>query len=126
MPVTLGPHGSNFEDVVETLQGFIPLDQGLEVEIKGVKTKMCVFTLCFIGDMPQQQANAGFKSQRATLGCRFCFTDTDDRGDLNYDIVREGRYHRQTLQMRKEMDSLPTARDREKYGKKWGLNKDCK
>ena len=52
LPLTLGPHGSNLDDVVHALKSLIPLDEGIPPEIKGMKTTVFVFILCFIGDMP--------------------------------------------------------------------------
>jgi len=79
LPLTLGPHGSNFEDVVMALQAMYDLDGGLRLQINGIDTFVCVFTLAYLGDMPQQQENSGFKSQNATLGCRFCFVPATER-----------------------------------------------
>ena len=122
LPLTLGPHGSNFEDVVSALKALIPLDRGVRVELKGQPTTMCVFCLCYIGDMPQQQENSGFKSQRATRGCQFCFIDESNRGDLEYDTVEHGRYHYQSLDMCNELNSKNTAKLRNNYARDWGIN----
>src|SRR5271168_1425078 len=112
LPLTLGPHGSNFDDVVAALKSLIPLDRGTLLDIKGIPTMMCAFTLCYIGDMPQQQENSGFKTQRATRGCRFCFVKDTARGDLDFNTVEHGRYHYQTINMRKEMESLLTKKQK--------------
>jgi hypothetical protein len=37
-----------------------------------VKWFVNISTLAYIGNMPQQQANSGCKTQRANLGCRNC------------------------------------------------------
>ena len=37
IPITLGPHGSNFADVVEALAPLRDLDQGVTMEIKNPK-----------------------------------------------------------------------------------------
>jgi len=78
---------------------------------------MCVFTLCYTGDMPQQQENSGFKTQRGT---RFCFIDETIRGDLDYNVIDEGRYHYQTMSMRKGMNELRTKKDKNTRATKWG------
>jgi hypothetical protein len=123
IPLTLGPHGSNFADVVDALKaGLIPLDRGIETEINGETVRLCVFTHAFLGDMPQQQKNSMMKTQRGNLGCRFCFAAVDDRGNLGYDSLQNGRYHFQTVEMRKDLESHHTIRAREKYGTKWGLD----
>lgn len=77
----------------------------------------------YVGDMVQQQWNAGFLGARAKLGCRSCFiSDSDGRGDLEYDIVDYGRYHYQTLALRKEIHRLPKGRQREALGSKLGMH----
>ena len=121
LPITLGPHGSNFDDVVDTMKEFQLLDKGVLVEINGEPTNMCVFTMCYCGDMPQQQENSGFKSQRATLGCRFCFIDETTRGDLKFDVSHQGRYHNQTISIRKGIDKLRFKGDKETVTRRWGM-----
>jgi hypothetical protein len=66
---------------------------------------ICAFTHAFLGDMPQQRKNSMMKTQRGNLGCRFCFAAVDDRGNLGYDSLQDGRYHFQTLEMRKDLES---------------------
>ena len=75
----------------------------------------------FIGYMPQQQENAGFRTQRAKRGCRFCFIEESIRADLDFDIINEGRYHHQTIAMRDHLESIKGTGNREKYASKWGL-----
>jgi len=50
-PITLSPHGSNFNDVVGALQSLENLDRGVTVTINGI---LCVPTVYYLGDMPQQ------------------------------------------------------------------------
>jgi len=107
LPMTLGPHGQNFDDAVDALQILRPLEEGVLMDIGGKQCLICAFTLCYTGDMPQQQENAGFKTQRAELGCRFCFIKASERDNLEFDVKICGRYHHQTIAMRKEKDSLP-------------------
>lgn len=127
IPITLGPHGSNFADVVEALVPLRDLDQGLTMEIKNPKldingpVQVCAFTLMFIGDMPQQQANSGNKSQRAILGCRSCFISKNERGNLDYDIVANGRFHHQAVQMRRQLNAIEQPRAREAKGTELGM-----
>jgi hypothetical protein len=46
----------------------------------------------------------------------------DDRGNLSYDFLHNSRYHFQTLEMRKDLESHRTIKAREDYGTKWGLD----
>ena len=120
-PLTLGPHGSNFDDFINAMQGLRYFDKGVVLELPQ-PTRVCAFTLCFLGDMPQQQANAGFKSQRANLGCRYCLIPAESRKDLNYDIIRNGRFHMQTMQQRSEMNAIRSTVKREEFASRWGLS----
>ena len=121
LPVTLGPHGSNFEDVVRALVHLAELDEGLILEIKGQRTFVCAFPLFYTGDMPQQQWNAGMKTQRAKLGCRMCYISDAERGNLDYYLVRNGRYHFQTMSLRKKMNTKGITAKRT-FATQWGLN----
>jgi hypothetical protein len=120
-PLTLGPHGSNFPDVISSLTGLTALDQGMELDITGTgqRVRISAFCLAFLGDMPQQQDNAGFKRPTAVRSCRQCLVTEENRGNLDFDIVRMGRYHHQTLYIRNVADHKPrTAREQlcRKYG----------
>jgi hypothetical protein len=122
-PLALGPHGSNFADVISAMKARLAaLDRGLETQINGEPILLCVSTLAYLGDMPQQQKNSSMKTQRAILGCRFCFITTKQRGDLSYDTFLCGRYHFQTIEMRKDMEAKKTKSAKEKYARKWGLD----
>lgn len=99
-PLILGPHGSNLDNVMRALQGLRNLDRSVVLELLQ-PTRVCAFVMCFLGDMPQQQANSGFKLQRATKGCCFCLISADARGNLDYDIIKEGRFHSHVLQQRR-------------------------
>ena len=124
-PFTIGPHGSNFSDVVDGVRSLATLDRGVEVEIPGMgKVMLLAFPIAFIGDMPQQQKNSGMKTQRAHLGCRFCHVNSEERGALDYDIFLEGRYHHTVMSMREDLDALPTRAAREAYGTQWGIDPD--
>ena len=100
----------------------VALDRGLETQVNGETILLCVSTLAYLGDMPQQQKNSSMKTQRANLGCRYCFISSEERGDLLYDTFLDGRYHFQTIEMRKDMEASATKMDREKYATEWGLD----
>jgi hypothetical protein len=112
-PITLGPHGSNLADVISTLKRLSQLDYGIETEIHGKKTKLVAYAHMFLGDMPQQQDNAGFKRQIANRGCRQCLPTEEDHSNLEYDTVLLGRYHHQTVNIRTLAESRgQTAREK--------------
>lgn len=71
--------------------------------------------------MPQQQENSGCMSQRASLGCRFCFIDSHDREKLDIDMIVTGRFHHDTMRIRKQMSTLDKTRAAI-YGREQGLD----
>jgi len=98
--LTLAPYGSDFDDIVNAMAPFLrALDKGKIVMINGCETFICASTLAFVGDMPQQQKNAGMMSQNAKLGCRFCLVSSEQRGDLDFDIIMKARQHYGVLKL---------------------------
>lgn len=82
--LTLGPHGSDFNDVARSLHtGMKALDTGCVLMVNGVQTLVWAPVMAYLGDMKQQQKSAGFLGPRATRSCRFCDADTHNRGDLD-------------------------------------------
>ncbi|KAL9036395.1 MAG: hypothetical protein Q9180_004325 [Flavoplaca navasiana] len=120
-PLTLGPHGSNLDDVLDSLVSLKELDKGIVLDLPQ-RTRVCVFPLCMTGDMPAQNKNSGFKTQRATLGCRFCVIPKDLRDQLDYDVIQNGRFHFKVLQQRDEMKAIRATARREAYATLWGLS----
>ncbi|KAF1935730.1 hypothetical protein EJ02DRAFT_428167 [Clathrospora elynae] len=123
-PLTLGPFGANWEDVVKSLMHLTKLEAGVEVILDdGTPVVVCAPCLCYIGDMPQQQANSGCKSQNAQHFCRHCLISSDERGNLGYNTIINGRYHFEMIQCRTEADSK-AARERNEIFQELGLAKD--
>ena len=120
--LTLGPHGANINDVVEAFSKPIQnLDRGMELEINGDMEKVCAFSITFLGDMPQQADNGGFMRHNARRGCRTCFCLKEERSDLKYDVVRNGRYHWETMQQREYARDLDSTKDRNDFVKDFGV-----
>ncbi|TFB02594.1 hypothetical protein CCMA1212_005569 [Trichoderma ghanense] len=126
-PLTLGPHGSNFDDVVRSLSTLGDLDRGRQVEIEGKQVVLCVPILCFTGDMPQQAQNSGFRGPRADKFCRSCFCGEQAAKShygpdvLHFDIITHGRYHHQSLAMTDQIEAITARRDGTQYGTQWGV-----
>lgn len=52
-PLTLGPHGSNFVDVIEAIKLLATLDRRIKVYILGIGNVLLVaFTIAFLSNMP--------------------------------------------------------------------------
>ena len=114
-PLTLGPHGSNTEDVVTALApGLAKLDEGVPMEINGSKKIICAFVLAFTGDMPQQNENCGMMGPTANFSCRYCMVDAPNRGDLKFDVRKHARIHREHIHSLRKMNKMaPTLREAE-------------
>lgn len=122
LPLTLGPHGSNMKDVVNAIgPSNSPFEEGTVMSIDGLPTEMFAFTCAFTGNMPQQRQNSGMLNQRANFGCRSCFAEKKDRGNLDYNIISCGRYHYQTMAIKDYMRTL-TASKRPAYSKATGIS----
>ena len=108
--LTLGPHGAGLSDVVEAFAKPIQkLDRGTQLEVNGNLEAVCAFVITFLGDMPQQADNVGFMRHSARMGCRICYCLKEERGDLGFDIVANGRYHWETQSQRDYMTDLDTV-----------------
>lgn len=124
-PLTLGPYSSNFADVVEAIKLLATLNQGIEVYIPGRGNVLLVaFTIAFLSDMPQQQKNSRIKTQRANLSCRIYYIYANFRGILDYNVFLEGRYYYTVIDMRRDIDSLPTKAARDAYRVEQGIDPD--
>ncbi|KAI1485633.1 hypothetical protein F5X96DRAFT_674446 [Biscogniauxia mediterranea] len=127
-PIVLGPHASEFSDVIAALRTMAYLDQGIVQEINGQEVRTCAFTMCYIGDMPQQAENSGLKGPRAHRFCRCCHARSGQKAVdpevlLRFDIVTHGRFHVQTTEMQSMMkNQLTNASAVARYGKQWGMS----
>ena len=120
--LTLGPHGASMQDIVKSFETkFQQLERGLLVSVNGEQVLMNAFVLCYTGDMPQQAANCGFLAQNAQIGCRICRCPKEKRGDLNYDIILNGRYHHEILQQREQGQELLLSGERDEFWRSHGL-----
>ena len=119
-PLTLGPHGSNLNNVMDTLHGIRDLDRGMTMTIDGEEKTVCAYIMAYLGDMPQQNENAGFKKHIADRGCRTCLITSKERHQLSFDVVKNGRYHFQMMHLRKYAESLNKIR-KAQFCKKWRM-----
>jgi len=63
-------------------------------------------------------------SQNARLGCRNCLINQLDhgRGNLEYDIIANSRYHHETMRLRTLMDMTTTLRAKTKIASDYGFD----
>lgn len=124
-PLTLGPYSSNIAGVVETIGMFLrALDSGKIIDIDGRKVMLCAITFVFLGDILQQQENAGMLSQKATIGCRFCLTVSNDRGNLDADLVSNSKYYWELERIRQFIAnlSMTATTTRTKFARTFGMD----
>jgi hypothetical protein len=106
-PITLGPFGAKWEDIVAALVHLRDLEFGIEIQLDtGEHVTVCAPCLAYVGDMPQQQNNAGCKSQNAKFFCRSCLIGPKDKGNIRYDVVANGRYHFEMKRVRAEANHM--------------------
>ncbi|KAI8177284.1 hypothetical protein K4K51_005651 [Colletotrichum sp. SAR 10_75] len=120
---------SNFNDTIQALQSLSQLDKEVVMNINSVDTIVCVPTLCYISDMPQQDKNSGFRGPKANKFCRFYFisqTAVKSRkasNILDFNVVTHSQYHYQTIEMQKEIESKGTKTATKAFASQWGLSK---
>jgi hypothetical protein len=120
--LTLGLHGSSFDDVLYNIsEGMLSMHKGFHADINGTKTYIRAFMVCVAGDMPQAADTMGYLRFNATKGCRACYCNQEDRGDLYYNTDDNGRYHFDEQQIREEGNALPTKAQREEHFKRHGM-----
>lgn len=122
---TIGPFGADNWQLAETLKAdSINADYGVPVLIfkENAMKIASVFCVSYIGDMPQQNKNAGCKSQKAIRGCRSCFLSEDAYGDLDQDVRENGRYAGHMKHLRREYDKLNTVSAKDKFATTWGIS----
>jgi len=78
-PLTLTPHGSELKVVIYAMgDPLAALDRGQIMNINGIQTFVCAYTMVVTGDMPQQHDNSGFLRQSAIYGCNFCLCSKEE------------------------------------------------
>lgn len=118
--LTLELHDSNFNDVVDALQNLRHFDQDVVLELLQ-STRICIFALCFLEDMSQQQANAEFKTQRANKDCCMCLIFADAHADLEFNIVRQDRFYTYAMQQRRKLEIIHIKTKKKEFASKWDL-----
>lgn len=68
--------------------------------------------------------NCGFLGPRATHSCRSCFVADLEKSNLDYNILKNGRFHHKAYRMRKHVSTLRTMREKAEYCRNNGLDLD--
>ncbi|KAI1822978.1 hypothetical protein F4861DRAFT_540483 [Xylaria intraflava] len=107
MPLTLGPHASNDDDVWKQIgHSLRDVENGVSVDLHGIPSFIHAHVIFLAGDFPQQQENSGFRRPTAKQGCRMCDVTLTDRGDLNFDLTsgEHERHHHEIMRQRALMN----------------------
>lgn len=123
-PITLAPFAAKWGDVIYPLMHLKEPGIGIEISLdNGIMKTVCAPCIPFVGDMPQQQANAGCKNQKADHYCRSCLISSKDdyKNNADFDIVANGRFHFETERVRRNALTLP-KRSRDKLFTSFGLS----
>ncbi len=106
LSLTLESHDSNFSNVVDTLSFMTELNAELITFIDDKELFLCVFILVYIKNMFQQQKNFDFMNHEAYYDCRFCFIHSNDRINLEFNIIKEDWFHHEVMCMWKNMKQM--------------------
>ncbi|KAI1102952.1 hypothetical protein F4804DRAFT_247491 [Jackrogersella minutella] len=124
MPITMGPHSSNDDDVWIQIGGKLrELEEGFVFNLHGEPSFASAHVMFLAGDSPQQQDNSGFRRPTAKQGCRMCDVTLTSRGDLNFDLTsgEHERYHHEILRQRASVASQETKKEKEDEADNFGL-----
>ena len=89
----IAPFGCSTADILKCLEDeTLELGAGVMCELDGKPTRLLMFPLAITGDMPQQNHNCGVMLPTSRHSCHGCLVSKDQRGDLDFDTVWNGRY----------------------------------
>ena len=124
--LTLGPHGANLSQTVSCFKkAFQDLLLGKEFCINGECVILNISVIAFTADMPQQAVNSGALAHQANIGCRSCYCPKEFRGDMEYDIVENGRYYFDVALKRFQGQDIQGKLQSHDFFRKHGLQKQA-
>ncbi|RPA84560.1 hypothetical protein BJ508DRAFT_303666 [Ascobolus immersus RN42] len=108
--LAIGPMGVKFATILAVLQDELEkLQNGIEVMYKGEKRLLIASNIALLGDMLQQNTNAGIRGPKATVCCRSCMASKNDRGNINFNTCEKARTLWNQLRLRKHIDETEEA-----------------
>ena len=84
---------------------------------------ICAFKLILINDIFQQVNNNEFLHHFARKECRSCYYSKKKRRNLKYNVIVDGKYHREVINQRKYVNDL-TNKDKNIYLQEMKIKKD--
>lgn len=119
----MGPMGCDLYAVMDVLgKSYRKLEDGsVVVWMNDREYRAYVFDLAYIGDMPQQNKNAGVANHKGDVSCRLCHVDIEARHNLSYDIYHNARFYHREEERRSESLKKRTQGDRKTALRETGL-----
>ncbi|KAH8745707.1 hypothetical protein BGZ57DRAFT_778289, partial [Hyaloscypha finlandica] len=74
-------------DIIRVLVSLRPLDKGITTVINSEETILCIFTLNFLTNLVGGNTTINIKGIKAKKYCRFCYIDSNKRGNLDYNML---------------------------------------
>ena len=94
-------HETIFDDVVNFFfKSIRKFDRNLNFEINEKMIEICSYVINLIDDMFQQVENENFSHYNAQKNCRICFIFKNVRKDLEFDIIKNEKYHFKILKQK--------------------------
>lgn len=122
--LTLGPFASKMEDVFDGLSHIAEIDGGIRMVLDGKAYFVCPFIAYITGDMPSQDKMSCTKAHSALRPCRYCMIHVEERDNLYYDTLLNGRTHHILMGQIQEMESKTRKVDKAQAGKDFGISEN--
>uniref|UniRef100_U9UVI7 BAH domain-containing protein n=1 Tax=Rhizophagus irregularis (strain DAOM 181602 / DAOM 197198 / MUCL 43194) TaxID=747089 RepID=U9UVI7_RHIID len=116
------PFGAKFNDFIEpVLQDIKRLEKGLIMQTLNGNAFVIGSIGCVTADLPQGNDIADVKRHNAKYGCRSCNVPNDQYTNIDYNYIKNARFHQQTEKQFIEIKSQHSKIDRERLATKYGL-----
>ena len=100
-------HEVNLKNVVRAfVKAIRPLDRDVNLIVNEEQISICAIIMKLIDDKSQQSTNSEISRHNAKMSCRSCFCSKNEKSNLNFDIIQNERYHRETVDHRIHVTQL--------------------
>lgn len=100
-PLAIGPMGVRFGTILVVLEEELKkLADGVEIMFMGEKRVMVSTNIALLGDMLQQNTNAGIRGPKAVVCCRSCTAGRTDRSNITFNTCEHARTLWQQMRLR--------------------------
>ena len=100
-------HDAILNNVVNFFFKFIrKFNRNFNIEINEKMIEMCSYIMILIDDMSQQIENEDFSYHNVQKNCRICFIFKNVKKNLEFDIIKNEKYHFEILKQKKHAKQL--------------------